>query len=263
VSTNPSTPGNAYYNYVAGNAVYSTAGGNAKYNTSPGTANYNTVPAAYPYASTNPASYPYANTNPTNWQGGSWVYTEFINNVDPSSYVAGPNWGPSVGQPGPTNNVIGGAPSSPGARNVYTDYYANGSTPGTANYNTVAGTANYNYVAASYPYAGTNPVTYPYAGTNPVTYPYVGTNPDSYPYAGTNPATPGNANYNTTPGNANYNYVSGNSGSPVNIGGVAFPGGSSDSLAPVVPATATILQYSAGGFTVTVPSGGYVTIQNV
>jgi len=264
VSTNPSAPGNAYYNYVAGNDVYTTSPGNAIYNTTPGTANYNYVAASYPYASTNPTTYPYAGTNATMYAGGSSVDTEYLNpGAPPNIYgAAGPNWGPAASVPSPTNNTAG-ASNGPVYRTIYTYYNVNSTTPGGPTYNTVAGTANYNYVAASYPYASTNPTTYPYAGSNPTTYPYSYTNPASYPYAGTNPATPGNANYSTSPGNANYNYIPGNSGSTVNIGGVTFPGGASDSLAPVVPDTATILQYSVSGFTVTVPPGGYVTIQNV
>lgn len=62
---------------------------------------------------------------------------------------------------------------------------------------------------------------------------------------------------------ANYNpYTSGNTGATANIGGVTFPGGI-ETTAPVVPQTPTTIAYSPSGFTVTVPSGGYITIDNI
>lgn len=62
---------------------------------------------------------------------------------------------------------------------------------------------------------------------------------------------------------ATYNpYYPGSHGSPRNIGGVIFPGGN-NSLAPVIAQTTTTLAYSPSGLTVTVPTGGYITIDNV
>jgi hypothetical protein len=88
-----------------------------------------------------------------------------------------------------------------------------------------------------------------------------------------NPTVPGNDNYTpyynpTVPGNDNYTpyynpTVPGNSGAPANIAGVTFPGGAADSVAPTVPPTATTLSYSPSGFSVTVPSGGYVNLDNI
>jgi hypothetical protein len=88
-----------------------------------------------------------------------------------------------------------------------------------------------------------------------------------------NPTVPGNDVYTpyynpTVPGNDNYTpyynpVVPGNSGTPANIAGVTFPGGAADSVAPTVPPTATTLSYSASGFSVTVPSGGYVNLDNI
>ena len=123
----------------------------------------------------------------------------------------------------------------------------------------------------------------PYAGGGNYCKIYsVYTNPSS-----TNPSTPGNANYTpyynpTVPGNANYtpyynptvpgndNYtpyynptIPGNSGTPANIAGVTFPGGAADSVAPTVSPTATTISYSASGFSVTVPSGGYINLDNI
>lgn len=96
-----------------------------------------------------------------------------------------------------------------------------------------------------------------------------------------NPSTPGNVYYNTVPGYDYYNTVPGNAyyyvyyspyynpyypgsaGTPSNIGGVYFPAGPADSLAPVVALTTTAIVYSTSGIPITVPSGGYITIQNI
>lgn len=62
---------------------------------------------------------------------------------------------------------------------------------------------------------------------------------------------------------ANYNpYVPGNTAPNTNIGGVYFPGGVEGGAA-IVPQTPTTIAYSPSGFTVTVPSGGYITIDNI
>lgn len=78
-----------------------------------------------------------------------------------------------------------------------------------------------------------------------------------------NPITPGNPG---TPGAT---------GVAANISGVAFPGGaggaggnagspgSAGSTAPLVSPATTTIEYTSAGFTVTVPSGGYVDIANV
>ena len=82
---------------------------------------------------------------------------------------------------------------------------------------------------------------------------------------------PGSSNPNT-PGNAG---TQGATGTAANIGGVAFPGGtggaggnagspgSAGSTAPLVSPTTTTIEYTSAGFTVTVPSGGYVDIANL
>jgi hypothetical protein len=98
-------------------------------------------------------------------------------------------------------------------------------------------------------------------------------NPSSSNPPTTNPTVPGNDVYTpyynpTVPGNDNYTpyynpTVPGNSGAPANIAGVPFPGGAADSVAPTVPPTATTLSYSPSGFSVTVPSGGYVNLDNI
>ena len=160
-----------------------------------------------------------------------------------------------------------------------------------------------NYAGESYAgetYAGTNPTTYPYGGTNPGTpvgtlYQYYNNAPvnESYneypgvtgPQLGSPYSEPtghvvqygtyyntGNAYYNTVPGNAYYapyysSYynptVPGNTGANATIAGVYFPGGAIGSLAPVVPATTTTVSYSPSGLSITVPTGGYITIDNI
>ncbi|MFZ6813535.1 hypothetical protein ACO0K3_03640 [Undibacterium sp. Rencai35W] len=62
---------------------------------------------------------------------------------------------------------------------------------------------------------------------------------------------------------ANYNpYFPANTGAGTNVGGVAIPGGIGGP-ATVVPQTTTSIAYSPSGITVTVPAGGYVTIDNI
>jgi hypothetical protein len=78
-----------------------------------------------------------------------------------------------------------------------------------------------------------------------------------------NPFTPGNPNFNPNTTNPNTPAVPGNAGSSVNIEGVTFPGGPSDSAAPVVPQTATAIVYTGSNISITVPTGGYITIENV
>jgi hypothetical protein len=87
-------------------------------------------------------------------------------------------------------------------------------------------------------------------------------NPDTPGTAYYNPTEPGYAYYNSpTPGNANYNpYVPGNPGPTNSVGGVVFPGGAADSLAPVVAPAPSTLRYTASPIPITVGSGGYVTI---
>lgn len=71
---------------------------------------------------------------------------------------------------------------------------------------------------------------------------------------------PGNAYYNPTYYNP---YFSGNAGAAANIGGVNFPGGSAGSLAPVVSSTLSTFKYQQTTISITVPAGGYVTLQPI
>ena len=81
----------------------------------------------------------------------------------------------------------------------------------------------------------------------------------------TNPASPGNAYYNpSTPGNANYNpFVPGNTGPSNTVLGISLPGGSAASPASTVNATPVSISYTNAGVSITVPTGGYVAIQNL
>lgn len=85
--------------------------------------------------------------------------------------------------------------------------------------------------------------------------------------------------YTAVPGNDVY--TTGPTGPSSNILGVTFPGGAggpggnypdypantewvaSGSLAPVVPTTTTTISYTGSPISITVPSGGYITIDNV
>ena len=89
-------------------------------------------------------------------------------------------------------------------------------------------------------------------------------------FSGSPNFSPGNPNYKPyTPGNPNYNPTTnnpttpGNAGTSANIEGVTFPGGPIGTAAPVVPSTATSITYTGSNISITVPSGGYVTIENV
>jgi hypothetical protein len=68
-----------------------------------------------------------------------------------------------------------------------------------------------------------------------------------------------------SPGQTYYNpYVPGNAASSTNISGIIFPGGNAGSSASIVPQTSTSFKYeTTQSISVTVPSGGYVTIDNI
>ena len=116
-------------------------------------------------------------------------------------------------------------------------------SPGTANYNTITNTAVYNpFVSGSQNYNS------PTGGN-----------------ALFNAAVVGNAVYNAAGGqNANYNTPSGGvAGTPTTVLGVYFPGGNAGAVAPFVPST-LINRYIADDTTypITVPTGGFVTVQS-
>lgn len=124
----------------------------------------------------------------------------------------------------------------------------------------------------SFTYSGGDPGTSNSSGTFPAgTFPGINV-PVNYSYYFTysvnsyTPASPGNIYYN--PGTDYYSpyynpYYPGSAGTPSNIGGVTFPGGNIATLAPVVPTTTTNISYTPSGLSITVPAGGYVTIDNI
>jgi hypothetical protein len=87
-----------------------------------------------------------------------------------------------------------------------------------------------------------------------------------------NPGFPGYSvvNYNVdgyTPGYTDYNptyynpYYAGANGATATVGGVTLPGGTRNApTAPTVAPTVSNLKYQTAGISVTVPSGGYVTL---
>ena len=108
------------------------------------------------------------------------------------------------------------------------------------------------YYNTNYPYWYTNTPTYPYANTNATNYPYANTNATNYPYANTNPTNYPYANTNPTITNT---------GPSITVSGVTLPGGYGGT-APTVSDT-LVGTYPKYGTTtsVTVPTGGYVTIK--
>lgn len=237
---NSPTPGNiANYNPpVAGNVSgYNTAsGGNVAYynprvpgnsTTTPG----NLVPASYTPGNNNPGTYSPGNTN-NPYYTEAWVgYTQSC----PSGWTLSGYDYDEFGKPIKLCTLYEAGYNNPATF-----------TPG----NTNPGTYTPAYYNPSY--TTTNSPTPGNANYNPY-YPST---------ANYNPTTPGTANYNpSTPGTANYNpTVPGNAAPPMVFGGVTFPGGAADQLAPVVSPTPSNLSYSAPGVSVTVPPGAYVTI---
>jgi hypothetical protein len=266
-------------NYVApyGKTVVRVSGRGASGNATTG-GNY----AGESYVSTNPttggnyAGESYVSTNPTtggNYAGESYLYT----NPTTGGNYAGESYlytNPTT----PGNTVPGTCVST-----LYQYFTANNYTtydefPGPCS---PLGTSG----CSPWPPGGDYCIVYGYytnpSSSNPPTpgndvytpyyNPTVPGNDVYTPYY--NPTVPGNDNYTpyynpTVPGNDNYTpyynpTVPGNSGAPANIAGVTFPGGAADSVAPTVPPTATTLSYSPSGFSVTVPSGGYVNLDNI
>lgn len=179
------------------------------------------------YAGTNPPTGGnYAGTNPT-------TYTIYqIANYD--GYDAGTN---AVG------TGYGPLPSPFSSGGTYFSYANSAPNPGNVYYNpTVPGNAYYN------PTVPGNPYYNPTVPGNPYYNPYYPGNPYYNPYY------PGNAYYNP--------YYPGNTGPTNNVLGVTLPGGPADSSAPVVGYTPVAISFTNAGTPVSVPTGGYIKIQN-
>lgn len=253
-NTNPGTPGNyAYTNPGSGGNYAGTnpgSGGNYA-GTNPGTPGN--------YAGTNPGSGGnYAGTNPGtpgNYAGSNpytpgnvlmgtlyQYYTPYL--VDAYNTYPGSDFGnysySTVDVPGYVHTLI------------YATYY-NPGTPGNAYYN---------------PYTPGNDYYNPYYPGNPYYNPYTPGNDYYNPYypgnAYYNPYIPGNPNYNPyVPGNPNYNpYYPGNPSNPNTVLGVTLPGGAADSSAPVIGYVPVTVTFTNAGTPISVPTGGYVKIQN-
>jgi len=212
-----------------------------------------------------------SSSDQTNYgQGGtSGVFT----NPAPYSGTLGPNY---YSVPGQSYTVY------------YTVTYAyaypsyNPTTPGNATYNPpVPGNAVYNPWTPSswnpyYPASGgsVNPYYPAYSDYNPTTPGFYTSNPNynSYvPAFSYTTTVPGNPNYNpvvpASGGNVsgtntvNQNVlVPGNAASSTNVLGVSLPGGAADSTAPVVGPTTISIDYTNAGTPISVPPGGYVTV---
>lgn len=236
----------SYYNSFYG--VYDPAAFTNLQNTCPSpTTNFQTIPsspgniAGYNppssnVAGSNPPSGGNPNYNPVvagtqNWNASSAptpaTYETFYFNNGYSTICPSPY---SLSIPGSFENITYSCSPVPGS-------------PGNANYNAVTNTPVFNaFVSGNQNY---NAPT----GGNAVW----------------NAAIPGNAVWNAVGGqNANYNTPSGGvAGASTNVLGVFFPGGNVGAVAPFVSPT-VINRYIADDTTypVTVPTGGYVTIQS-
>jgi hypothetical protein len=122
-------------------------------------------------------------------------------------------------------------------------------------------------------YAGTNPPSGGnLAGTNPSTYgpPYIAYyTPGSPAYAGQpigwySNSYPGSNYYNPyQPGTAYYNPATpGNAGPSNAVLGVTLPGGAVSTAAPIIGYVPITVGYANAGVPISVPTGGYVKIQN-
>ena len=216
-------------------------------------------------------------------------------NSVPGNAVPGNYAGANPGSPG---NVSGNNPATLAGHNYGTWMYVSmtvntysGSPPGLGpSYFTQQGVSNNapHGVGAQHTYPGPASTSH-HAGSPPADPSFYGqninqhTNYNPAAYNGSPNFSPGNPNYNPyTPGNPNFNptnhnptttnptttnpttpAVPGNTGPSANIEGVTLPGGPADSPANVVPATSTSIVYTGSNISITVPTGGYVTIQNV
>ena len=232
------------------NTVAAIPGNSVPGNSVPG----NAVPGNY--AGANPGSPGnVAGNNPATLAGhnyGTWMYVGMYMNtysgsppgLSPSYFtIPGVGSGPPGGAqhtgtgPNPTSHFAASPPADP---SFYGQNIQQNGNFGTTNYN---GNPNFSPGNPNYnPYSPGNP-NYNPTNHNPTT-----TNPTTTNPTTTNPTTPA---------------VPGNTGPSANIEGVTLPGGPADSPANVVPATSTSIVYTGSNISITVPSGGYVTIQNV
>lgn len=235
---NPGSPG--YTQPVPG------SGGNVAY--------YN-PPSGGTYAGTNPTGY--------NWTEALYSYDATPFNFPTPSYL-GPTYHEYM-----VNSQYTTIASRPFPAYGLPHYYPGGTGSAYFTSNTM-----YRSIQTSYAtYAIPAPYSYNGSGTSAVfQYFQLAVYPGGAYY---NPTYPGTANYNpyypaysyyvpAVPGNAYYNPTYPGTGGGNNvIAGVYFQGGGADELAPLTAPTATELQYSEGGINITVPTGGYVTIENI
>lgn len=189
--------------------------------------------AAYSvYAGTNPPAY--AGTNPPVYAGTNPATGGNIKNANASAYVKY------------TSSVFGKWSFTPPI------YYA------------PAGTSAYAYSVATYAYPiPANSVRYNNTPAGPTYTNYAFIAAVSY-----NPIVPGTAKYNPgtayySPGTAYYTPVPATTGGSSNILGVTLPGGSGGAAPVVGYVPISTVSYTNVGVPISVPSGGYVKIQNI
>lgn len=228
--TNPSSGGNyaGTYSPVGGNYAYTnpTTPGNYA-GTNPGgfyvSSYYTTTDFVYPGYTTNGTQNTVWSYNTVNISGYFNAYGIPYYNIPINYYVV--SYASVYQQYSYNNQIVNGVPS-----------------PYIQSPNSTTNYASLSYVAGAAYY---NPSTPGNAVYNPV----------SPGYAYYNPTVPGNTNYNpTVPGTAGGDYV---------LGGVTLSGGAVGTSAPVVSPTPSQLVYNGvSGITITVPTGGYVTVTN-
>jgi hypothetical protein len=241
---NASVPGNVSGdNFYTFSTYVPASGGNATGNINPATGGNAT-------GNRNPAG-------PGTFAGTAWNAREDFYAVNSPQLVA-PGWyTPGFTQTG-TNNYSGVSPGSnsipaPSSGQWGPFYYAAFESTYVIYYYTQYSSAG----AQNNPATPGNPIYNPTVPGNPVYNPTGPGNPVYNPYSPAyiyNTDVPGNPNYNpTTPGTAGANYA---------VLGIPLPGGSAGSAASVVGFSVVTVNYSNSGVPISVPPGGYVSIQN-
>lgn len=192
------------------------------------------------YAGTNPPEPGFSGVNPP--EPGNYAGTNPGSPVPGNTNASATNWyaiySYNDGFPNFSFNLQGGFSPSGSCPSPFDQYYV------TPLYN-VYSIVNYDCLY--------NPSTF--SPGNPIY------NPETPGYPFSNNPTPGYDFFNPeSPGNPFFNFVAGNPGSSFSVGNVFFPGGNSDSSAPLVPSTTVAISYTNSGLSLSVPSGGYVTI---
>lgn len=204
-------------------------------------------PSSYTPGTTNPAVYEPGNTNPPVFTPGNTNPPSYTpGNTNSPTYTPGNYAGETFSEATYTSNIDYGS-------NYNVSYCSGGSCPSPYSFGD-----GYFYQSVDYscsPYY--NPGSTTPGTTNPGYYSAGTTNPGS-----TNPGSTNPAYYAPGTNNPAY-YDPGSTGTPTTVLGVYFPGGAIGSVAPTIGVT-PVNPYSytyPNSYSITVPTGGYITIQ--